>query len=133
MSSQACVDTCASNSPMVNASRLSRTSRHDLGSDQPLVGHNAPDFRLEDGTCLADLMQDGRGVVLDFSSDHRLRDAATGWQSRLRYAAGTAKNNLGLGAVLVPPDGIVAWAGERDIDRKAFERAGGEWFGTAET
>ncbi|GGV02816.1 FAD-dependent oxidoreductase [Streptomyces albospinus] len=114
--------------------RLSGSSiRHDLGSDQPLVGHNAPDFRLEDGTCLADLMQDGRGVVLDFSSDRRLRDAATGWQSRLRYAAGTAKNDLGLGAVLVRPDGIVAWAGERDFDRKAFERAAGEWFGTAET
>jgi hypothetical protein len=33
---------------------------------QGLVGRNAPDFRLEDGTRLGELMQDGRGVVLDF-------------------------------------------------------------------
>lgn len=106
--------------------------RYDLGSEQPLVGRNAPDFRFGDGTRLGDLMQDGRGVVLDFSTDRRLRDSATGRESRLRYAAGAAKNDLGLGAVLVRPDGIVAWAGDRDFDRKAFERAANQWFGTPE-
>ncbi|MFI0469705.1 FAD-dependent oxidoreductase [Saccharopolyspora sp. 5N102] len=106
--------------------------RYDLGSEQPLVGRNAPDFRLGDGTRLGDLMQDGRGVVLDFSTHRRLRDSATGRESRLRYAAGAAKNDLGLGAVLVRPDGIVAWAGDRDFDRKAFERAANQWFGTPE-
>ncbi|MEV0084007.1 FAD-dependent monooxygenase [Saccharopolyspora sp. NPDC050642] len=107
--------------------------RYDLGSEQPLVGRNAPDFRLGDGTRLGDLMQDGRGVVLDFSADRRLRDSATGRERRLRYAAGAAKNDLGLGAVLVRPDGIVAWAGDRDFDRKAFERAANQWFGTPES
>ncbi|MFE4018988.1 FAD-dependent oxidoreductase [Streptomyces sp. NPDC059101] len=114
--------------------RLSGSSiRHDLGDEQPLVGHNAPDFRRTDGTCLGDLMQDGRGVVLDFSTDHRLREAATGRQSRLRYAAGAAKNDLGLGAVLVRPDGIVAWAADRDFGPEEFERAADRWFGPAGT
>ncbi|MER6943751.1 FAD-dependent oxidoreductase [Nonomuraea sp. NPDC000554] len=107
--------------------------RYDLGSEQSLVGRNAPDFRLGDGTRLSDLMQDGRGVALDFSTDRRLRDSATGQESRIRYAAGAARNDLGLGAVLVRPDGIVAWAGDRDFDRKAFERAVGQWFGTSES
>ncbi|MFJ9615230.1 FAD-dependent oxidoreductase [Streptomyces noursei] len=107
--------------------------RYDLGSDQPLVGRHAPDFRLADGTCLADLMHDGRGVVLDFSADCRLRDAVADRHSRLRYAAGAAKNDLGLGGVLVRPDGIVAWAGDRAFGRKAFERAAGQWFGDAQT
>ncbi|MFD9961411.1 FAD-dependent monooxygenase [Amycolatopsis sp. NPDC058986] len=106
--------------------------RYDLGSEQPLVGRNAPDFRLEDGTRLGDLMQDGRGVVLDFSTDRRLRDSTTGWENRLRYAAGAAKNDLGVGAVLVRPDGVIAWAGEREPDREAFERAVGRWFGSPE-
>ncbi|GFE20602.1 FAD-dependent oxidoreductase [Streptomyces nigrescens] len=108
--------------------------RYDLGSEQPLVGRSAPDLRLEDGTRLGELLQDGRGVVLDFSPDHRLRDAATGRQSRLRYAAGVAKNDLGLRAALIRPDGVVAWAGDRDVDRKAFEafeRAATQWFGTS--
>ncbi|MFI7103468.1 FAD-dependent oxidoreductase [Streptomyces sp. NPDC050161] len=107
--------------------------RYDLGSEQPLVGRNAPDLRLEDGTRLGELLQDGRGVALDFSTDRRLRDAAKDRRSRLRYAAGKAKNDLGLGAVLIRPDGIVAWAGERDVDRKAFEHAADQWFGNPGT
>ena len=106
--------------------------RYDLGSEHPLVGRSAPDFRLEDGTRLGDLMRDGRGVALDFSTDQRLRDPATGWESRMRYVAGPARNDLGLGAVLVRPDGIVAWAGDRTPDREAFERAAGHWFGGPE-
>ncbi|MFF5212270.1 FAD-dependent monooxygenase [Streptosporangium sp. NPDC000396] len=104
--------------------------RYDLGSEQPLVGRNAPDLRLEDGTRLGDLMRDGRGVALDFSIDRRLHGSAMGWESRMRYAAGPARNDLGLGAVLVRPDGIVAWAGDRDPDREAFERAASHWFGS---
>jgi hypothetical protein len=106
--------------------------RHDLGSDQPLVGRNAPDLRLADGTRLGDLMPDGRGVVLDFSIGRSLHGPATAWESRIRYAAGPARNDLGTGAVLVRPDGIVAWAGDRDPDREAFERAAGRWFGDPE-
>jgi 2-polyprenyl-6-methoxyphenol hydroxylase-like FAD-dependent oxidoreductase len=107
--------------------------RYELGDDEPLVGRNAPDFRLEDGTRLGDLMQDGCGVALDFSTERRLSDAVLGWESRLRYVAGTARNDLGTGAVLVRPDGVVAWAGERDFAPEAFERAVGRWFGDAET
>ncbi|WP_328390509.1 FAD-dependent monooxygenase [Streptomyces sp. NBC_00400] len=116
------------------AERLSGVSiRYDLGSAHPLVGRSAPDLCLEDGTRLSDLMRDGRGVALDFSTDRCLRGAAKGWDSRVRYAAGPAENDLGLGAVLVRPDGVVAWAGERTPDREAFEQAAGQWFGGPES
>ncbi|MEC3981055.1 FAD-dependent oxidoreductase [Amycolatopsis sp. H20-H5] len=104
--------------------------RYDLGSDLPLAGRNAPDFRLEDGTRLGDLLQAGRGVVLDFSVDRCLRGSARGWENRMRYVAGPARNALGFGAVLVRPDGVVLWAGDRDPDCGAFERAAGQWFGS---
>ncbi|WP_069160339.1 FAD-dependent monooxygenase [Nocardia altamirensis] len=104
--------------------------RYDLGSEHPLVGRSAPDFRLEDGTRLGDLMHDGRGVALDFSADRYLHDAAMQWENRIRYAAGAARNHLGLRAVLVRPDGVVAWVGGHDADREAFERVAEQWFGS---
>ncbi|MFC4328018.1 FAD-dependent oxidoreductase [Streptomyces andamanensis] len=110
--------------------KLSGTSiRYDLGGDHPLTGRSAPDLRLDDGTRLGELLRDGRGVLLDLSPDRRLRGTATGRPSRLRYAAGTAKNDLGLGALLVRPDGFVACAGGRDADPRPFEQAAERWFG----
>ncbi|MFF1609741.1 FAD-dependent monooxygenase [Amycolatopsis sp. NPDC058278] len=108
--------------------RTSGTSLHyDLG-EQGLVGHNAPDFTLENGTRVGDLLHDGRGVALDFSADGPLQEVARRYGNRIRYEAGPAKNDLGFGAVLIRPDGIVAWAGERVPDRGSFERAVRRWF-----
>ncbi|NUP78703.1 MAG: NAD(P)-binding protein [Nonomuraea sp.] len=103
--------------------------RYDLGGEHPLTGRNAPDLRLEDGTRLGDLMRDGRGVALDLTADQRLRAPAKGWEDRIRYAAGPARDDLGLGGVLVRPDGVVAWAGDRAPGHDGFERAAAEWFG----
>ncbi|MFJ4658525.1 FAD-dependent oxidoreductase [Nocardia sp. NPDC088792] len=104
--------------------------RYDLGSDHPLVGRNAPDLRLADGTRVGELLRDGRGLVLDFSADGSLRDATAGWEGRIRYVTGTARNDLGLAAVLVRPDGTVAWAADGGPDREAFEQVAGRWFGS---
>ncbi|MEU9101375.1 FAD-dependent monooxygenase [Streptomyces sp. NPDC048361] len=106
--------------------------RYDLGDEHPLVGRSAPEFRLADGTRLGDLMHDGRGIVLDFSVDGCLRDTAKDRRSRLRYAAGPAENDLGVGAVLVRPDGVVAWAGDRTPDPEVLGRVADRWFGGPE-
>jgi hypothetical protein len=75
------------------------------------------------------VLRDGRGGVLDFRADRFLRDSAMAWESRIRYLAGPARNDLGSGAVLVRPDGVVAWVGDRIPDREAFERAAHRWLG----
>ncbi|MEV1175659.1 FAD-dependent oxidoreductase [Nonomuraea sp. NPDC049784] len=103
--------------------------RYDLGSDQPLVGRTAPDFRLADGTRLGDLLREGHGVALDFTTDQRLHDAAMSWKGRIRYAAGPVSNDLGFGALLVRPDGIVAWTDDHDPHHEAFRHAATHWFG----
>ncbi|UQU62715.1 FAD-dependent monooxygenase [Couchioplanes caeruleus] len=101
-------------------------NRYDVGSGHPLAGRDAPDFSLEDGTRLGELLQEGRGVLLDFRG--ALEQAARGWTGRIRRVAGPARDDLGLDAVLVRPDGVVAWAGEPG----EFERAAGRWFGEPE-
>ncbi|MFF3273674.1 hypothetical protein ACFYWU_22530 [Streptomyces chrestomyceticus] len=102
-----------------------------LGDGHPLTGRSAPDLQLEDGTRLGELLRDGRGLALDLTADRRLPDVALSRPGRLRHTAGTAKNDLGPGAVLVRPDGFVAWAGDRDFDPRAFERAADQWFGAS--
>lgn len=84
--------------------------RYDLGSEQPLIGRTAPDFRLTDKTTLGDLLLDGHGVLLDFSSQQRLSEQAAPWKDRVRYIHGRPTKDLGFEALLVRPDGIVAWA-----------------------
>ncbi|MFD9595203.1 FAD-dependent oxidoreductase [Kitasatospora sp. NPDC059973] len=103
--------------------------RYDLGDENPLVGRSAPDFLLRDGPRLGELLRDGRGVLLDFTADRHLREVAGDRESRIRYAAGPAANDLGFGAVLVRPDGTVAWADGHDPDRKSLASAADRWFG----
>ncbi|MEV0616300.1 FAD-dependent oxidoreductase [Nonomuraea sp. NPDC050404] len=106
---------------------------YDLGGEHPLIGRSAPDFHFaEDGTHLGELLRQGQGIALDFTADGALREAARRWEGRIRYAAGPARDNLGLAAVLVRPDGVVAWASGGTPDRDAFQQAAARWFGTPE-
>jgi 2-polyprenyl-6-methoxyphenol hydroxylase-like FAD-dependent oxidoreductase len=103
--------------------------RYDLGGEHPLVGRSAPDFRLDDGTRLGDLMREGRGVALELGGGRSLEATAGGWAGRVRYAAGRARDDLGLGALLVRPDGVVAWATQDSPNHDEFARAVTRWFG----
>jgi hypothetical protein len=103
--------------------------RHDLGGGHPLVGLSAPDFELADGTKLGELLGNGKGLLLDFDARSQLRTLAGRWSGRIAYAASGVKDRLGLSAVLVRPDGVVAWAAEAAPDLKQVAQAASRWFG----
>lgn len=105
------------------------SQRYDPGDGHPLVGRSTPDFTLLDGRCVGEVMRAGTGLLLDFESRPRLGDLAERWEGRIAYVAGAAKNALGLGAVLVRPDGIVAWACDKGSEDQAVEEAASRWFG----
>lgn len=106
--------------------------RYDLEGGHPLVGRSVPDFELTDGTRVSALLREGRGLLLDFAPDKPLRALASRWQGRLKYVSGKAQNNLGLSAVLVRPDGFVAWASDSVADDEGAMRAVPRWFGEPE-
>ncbi len=107
--------------------------RYDLGGRHPLIGRSAPDFAFPDGTKLGDLLGDGKGLLLDFRrSSHRFKRLRAAGGIGSRYVARDAKDRLGLSAVLVRPDGIVAWAGETAPDHEDAAPAVSRWFGEPE-
>jgi 2-polyprenyl-6-methoxyphenol hydroxylase-like FAD-dependent oxidoreductase len=103
--------------------------RYDLGSSHPLVGRSAPDFELADGTKLGELLANGKGLLLDFDARASLQTLAGRWRDRIAYVASDAKDRLGLSAVLVRPDGVVAWAGEAVPHLEEAAQATSRWFG----
>lgn len=105
--------------------------RYDLGEGHPVVGHSAPDFELEDGDRLGVLLRDGRGLLLDFTANESLKALCEGRQDRLQYVNSHAKDEKGLVALLVRPDGFVAWATDSKLDQTGAEQSVKRWFGNA--
>jgi 2-polyprenyl-6-methoxyphenol hydroxylase-like FAD-dependent oxidoreductase len=102
---------------------------YDLGSSHPLVGLSAPDFELVDGTKLGELLRNGQGLWLDFDASSSLEALACRWGHRIKYVASDVRDRLGLSAVLVRPDGFVAWAGDGTTNLEEAAQAASRWFG----
>lgn len=103
--------------------------RYDLGTGPPLVGRSAPDFELADGMRLNEHLRSGRGLLLDFQGSTPLRALASRWSDRIGYVASDAKVRFGLSALLVRPDGFVAWASDLDANEHDIAAAASRWFG----
>lgn len=102
--------------------------RHDLGDGHPLAGRSTPDFALVDGTRLNERLRSGRALLLDFNADARLRGIASAREAKLDYVAVDAHQRLGLSALLVRPDGCVAWAAADAVDTAGLTQAISRWL-----
>jgi hypothetical protein len=110
---------------------------YDLGEGHPLVGRRVPDVDLltTNGKLrVFDLLRDAQPVLLDFGENGCIDIAP--WRDRVRVVNAKSVERwilpvLGVvsapPAVLIRPDGHVAWAGAR-TDPSLYE-ALGTWFG----
>ena len=103
-------------------------TQYNLGGGHPLTGHSVPNFEFEDGTTIGELMRDGQGILLDFDMNASLKTLAGEYSDRIRYISGDAKEQLGISAALIRPDGIVAWAADSDPDYSELQQAAARWF-----
>jgi 2-polyprenyl-6-methoxyphenol hydroxylase-like FAD-dependent oxidoreductase len=94
----------------------------------PLIGHSVPNFEFEDGTTIGGLMHDGKGILLDFERNASLKTLAGEYDDRIKYVSGPAKEQLGLSAVLIRPDGFIAWASDSKPDEQSIRQAIALWF-----
>ena len=103
--------------------------RYDLSGSHPLVGHSVPDFVLNDGQRVGSLLRGGKGLLLEFDPGATHQTFACRKSKKISYVATNARDGLGLRAILVRPDGIVAWASETAVDEATVSRAMTPWFG----
>ncbi|GAA3566707.1 FAD-dependent monooxygenase [Amycolatopsis ultiminotia] len=99
--------------------------RYQLPGDHPLVGASTPDYELADGSRIADHLHDGRALLLDPSGTRQ--DLAVPYRDRLRTVTTAPVDGEAPAALLVRPDGYVAWAGEPDRD--TLDQALRTWLG----
>ncbi|MGR4865103.1 FAD-dependent monooxygenase [Caulobacter sp. LARHSG274] len=105
------------------------SQRYDLGAGHPLVGRSVPDFVFSDRPRTGERLRDGKALLLDFAPGAPLRSIANRWQGRMSYVAGEPRDRLGLSAVLVRPDGVVAWASQTVGDEAGLSQAALRWMG----
>ncbi|MFE7515427.1 rifampin monooxygenase [Streptomyces sp. NPDC057540] len=84
--------------------------RYDLGEGHPLLGRRLRDLPLDRGR-LYELTHAGRGLLLDPAG----RLSVEGWADRVDHVVDGGPE-LGAPAVLLRPDGHVAWAGDEQQD-----------------
>jgi hypothetical protein len=96
--------------------------RYDVGEGHHLLGRRLRDVGLKRGR-LYQLMHGGRGLLLDQTG----RLSVAGWAGRVDHVVDVSEE-LDVPAVLLRPDGHVAWAGEdqSDLDSRLCR-----WFGAA--
>ncbi|MET9418017.1 FAD-dependent monooxygenase, partial [Streptomyces klenkii] len=96
--------------------------RYDFGEGHELLGRRMRDVELKRGR-LYELMHGGRGLLLDQTG----RLSAEGWADRVDHVVDVSEE-LDVPAVLLRPDGHVAWVGEDQQDLLDHLPT---WFGTA--
>ena len=96
--------------------------RYDFGEGHELLGRHMRDVGLKRGR-LYELMHGGRGLLLDQTG----RLSMAGWTDRVDHVVDVSEE-LDVPAVLLRPDGHVAWAGE---DQQDLLSQLPKWFGAA--
>jgi 2-polyprenyl-6-methoxyphenol hydroxylase-like FAD-dependent oxidoreductase len=96
--------------------------RYDLGEGHDLLGRSMRDVTLKRGR-LYELTRTGRGLLLDQTGGL----SAAGWADRVDHVVDVSEE-LDVPAVLLRPDGHVAWAGHDQQD--LLDRMP-RWFGAA--
>ena len=96
--------------------------RYDFGEGHELLGRRLRDVQLKRGR-LYELMHAGRGLLLDQTG----RLSVAGWADRVDHVVDVSEE-VDAPAVLLRPDGHVAWAGE---DQAELVKHLAKWFGAA--
>ncbi|WP_330253947.1 FAD-dependent monooxygenase [Nocardia sp. NBC_00565] len=106
---------------------------YDLGDPHPLAGRLVPELTVEtEGrqARVTELLHQARPVLLVLADDNGFADIAEPWRDRIDTVIATSPE-APADALLIRPDGYVAWAGESGDDADRLRDALSRWFGAA--
>jgi bifunctional hydroxylase/dehydrase len=117
--------------------------RYGVGCDHPLAGRRVPGVELVTAngepakTSTFEGLQAARGVLFDLAGDElsrdaSLRDVAAGWADRVEVITATPQPGSpldGVAALLVRPDGYIAWASRPGQGAGGLAESLARWFG----
>lgn len=124
------------------AARLAHTLagsdvRYDVGDAHPLSGRLVPELTLASGQRVAERLRTARPLLLDFAGG-AFAPAIEHWRDRVdviveESAAVAIGPSAPTAAILIRPDGYVAWAAGSDdsADVDHLREAASRWFGSA--
>jgi 2-polyprenyl-6-methoxyphenol hydroxylase-like FAD-dependent oxidoreductase len=113
------------------------------GNYHRLTGVLAPDLKLSadyPDNSLAVLLRRGTGVLLNLGARRQVDETIREWAGpaqtqRVRHVVAACDQEPGLEALLVRPDGYVAWAADQDATddelREGLHQALRQWFGAS--
>ena len=109
-------------------------NRYAVGDDaHPLAGRWVPDFAVADADAtrrVAELARDGRPLLVDLTDGAVVAVAVTDIADRITVATGRPVGDVPARALLVRPDGYVAWASsEPKPGLVELRRVLAQWFG----
>ncbi|MGA8126388.1 MAG: polyketide oxidase, partial [Mycobacterium sp.] len=111
-------------------------NRYAVGDDaHPLAGRWVPDFAVASGGLtrrVAELARTGRPLLIDLTEGAGVAAAMSDIADRVTVAAGRPVGDVSATALLVRPDGYVAWASSApkpEVDE--LRRVLTHWFGIA--
>jgi len=112
---------------------LSGNDNHYALGAHPLAGRWVPDFSVvSDGSRarVAELARDGRPLLIDLTENACLANTYTFAAERVTIVAGRAVDHVAATALLVRPDGYVAWASSApEPNADELRPIVREWFG----
>jgi 2-polyprenyl-6-methoxyphenol hydroxylase-like FAD-dependent oxidoreductase len=122
----------AANRQRIAAMMASSDIRYDMGPDpHPLTGYFLGDFPVATAsgqTRLAELARTARPLLFSLNGDPAIAETATGWKDHVDLI--TAQADVPAAALLIRPDGYVAWAADT-AEPHGLRAALTRWFGDA--
>ncbi|HEX5496660.1 MAG TPA: FAD-dependent monooxygenase [Mycobacteriales bacterium] len=107
--------------------------RYPMPGDHPLLGRRLPPTPLKTAngdSSVSRVLSPGRGVLLDWSGQADLLADVSAWADRVDVVGVRPTPEVDVAALLLRPDGHVAWVGVGgSADRHSLRAALSTWFG----